>query len=178
MPDNQHPVGKFCQSYQFMNSMNNGSRPLLKGTVPFRLLMCLCGTGLKKCALCQTSSALWLILTTTWNTWLSKISLGFLMLWISLCTPQAPPIQMCMPASEEIGHNWSHSSSLKGLTTLWDFKVVKKWWGGALISVNCCCFVWKPSWESHAIFELARLKKKMGIWQKFWFRSLWCFSYH
>jgi len=27
---------------------------------------------------------------------------------------------------------------------LWDFKVVKKWWAGALLSVTCCCLVRKP----------------------------------
>jgi len=27
-------------------------------------------------------------------------------------------------------------------TTLWDFKVLKKWRAGALLSVKCCCFVW------------------------------------
>jgi len=32
-------------------------------------------------------------------------------------------------------------------TASWDFKVVKEWWGGALLSVKCCCFVWKPSWK-------------------------------
>ena len=37
-----------------------------------------------KCALCQPF-ALWLLLATTWNAWLGKASLCFLMLWISLC---------------------------------------------------------------------------------------------
>ena len=27
-------------------------------------------------------------------------------------------------------------------STLWDFKVVKKWWVGALLSVKCCYFMW------------------------------------
>jgi len=36
---------------------------------------------------------------------------------------------------------------------VWDFKVVKKWWAGALLSVKCCCFVQKPSWKSHALLN-------------------------
>ena len=35
-------------------------------------------------------------------------------------------------------------------TTLWD---LKEWWAGALLSVKCCCFVWKPLWKSHAILN-------------------------
>ena len=31
-----------------------------------------------------------------------------------------------------------------------DFKPGKKRWAGALLSEKCCCFVWKPSWKSHA----------------------------
>jgi len=43
---------------------------------------------------------------------------------------------------------------------------VKKQWAGALLSVNCCCFVQKPSHN----FELAGMKKKkkrkkiLAIW--------------
>jgi len=35
-------------------------------------------------------------------------------------------------------------------TASWDFKSVKKWWALALLCGKCCCFVWKPSWKSHA----------------------------
>ena len=41
-----------------------------------------------------------------------------------------------------------------------DFKPGKKGWAGALLSEKCCGFAWKPSWKSHANYELARLKKK------------------
>jgi len=34
--------------------------------------------------------------------------------------------------------------------TLWDLKPGKTWWAGALLREECCCFVWKPLWESHA----------------------------
>jgi len=30
-----------------------------------------------------------------------------------------------------------------------DFKPGKKRWAGALLSEQCCHFVWKPSWKSH-----------------------------
>jgi len=35
----------------------------------------------------------------------------------------------------------SHSSELGGFKRLDDFEVVKKQWGGALVTVKCCCFV-------------------------------------
>jgi len=38
-------------------------------------------------------------------------------------------------------------------TASWDFKVVKKWWAGALLSVKSYCFVRKPLWKSHAILN-------------------------
>jgi len=40
----------------------------------------------------------------------------------------------------------------------WDFEVVKEQQAGALLSVKCCCFVWKSPWKSHA--EIASLKEK------------------
>jgi len=34
-----------------------------------------------------------------------------------------------------------------------EFKVVEKRWAGALLSLKCCCFVWKPSWKhDHTIW--------------------------
>ena len=50
------------------------ARPLSEGTVPF----------VELCPLPTLCSLITLV--TTWNTWLGKASLGFLMLWISLCT--------------------------------------------------------------------------------------------
>ena len=41
---------------------------------------------------------------------------------------------------EAIVIDWAVTSAL------WDFKVVKKQWGHALLSVKCCCFVQTPSW--------------------------------
>ena len=34
-----------------------------------------------------------------------------------------------------------------------DFKVVKNWWVGALLSVKCCCFMWDPSSKSHPVLN-------------------------
>ena len=59
--------------------------------------------------------------------------------------------------------NWcckgSHSSSVSASNRVVWLQTWKKWWAGALLSEECCCFVRKPSWES-CKFELARLKKK------------------
>jgi len=38
-------------------------------------------------------------------------------------------------------------------TALWHFKVVKKRWACALLSVKCCCFVWKALWKSHTVLN-------------------------
>ena len=46
-------------------------------------------------------------------------------------------------------------------TALWDFKVVKKHGLVHCLVWNLLInFVWKPLWNSHAIFEVAHLKKK------------------
>ena len=49
-------------------------------------------------------------------------------------------------ANEAIALEWVVSRAL------WDFKVVKKQCAGVLLSVKCCCFMWKLSCESHAIW--------------------------
>jgi len=73
-------------------------------------------------------------------------------------------------ANEAIVLEWVVSS------TLLDFKAVKKQWAGALLSVECCCFVQRPCiWRASRNFELACLKMKMnerkyfGHLVTFWF---------
>ena len=45
-------------------------------------------------------------------------------------------------------------------TTSSDFKIVKKQWAGALLSVKCCCFVHNPSWKSHLWTSLSEEDKE------------------
>ena len=76
---------RFCMSRKVVGGSVH-DRTLPKGTVPL-------WSGLEaKYALCQPFAsplpalALDYFLATTWNTWLGKASLGFQILWISLCT--------------------------------------------------------------------------------------------
>jgi len=73
-------------------------------------------------------------------------------------------------------------------TGSWDFKVVKKWWAGALLTVKCCCFVRKPR-ESHTILNYPiwrrrrwrKKQKHFGCLPTFWFStfaSLFCLTTH
>jgi len=59
-------------------------------------------------------------------------------------------------------------------------RLLKKRWAGALLSVNCCWFVWIPSWKSHTIWtssfeeEEERRKeerKHFGCLATFWFST-------
>jgi len=34
-----------------------------------------------------------------------------------------------------------------------DFEAVKKRWGCALLRTKCCCFLYKLSWEVHAVLS-------------------------
>ena len=55
-------------------------------------------------------------------------------------------------------------------TALWDFKVVKKQWAGALLSVKCCCFVRKSFewvtqfWTSPSKEEEEEEKEENWFW--------------
>ena len=56
-----------------------------------------------------------------------------------------------------------HPERHTGITCKWKkwmrLQRMKKRWAGALLSVKCSCFAWRPLWKSH-VFELACLKKK------------------
>ena len=56
-------------------------------------------------------------------------------------------------------------------TTMWDFKVENKRWAGALLDVNCCRSLQKPSWKSHN-FELV---KRFGHLATSGSLLSWCF---
>ena len=60
-------------------------------------------------------------------------------------------------ADEAIVIEWVVSSAS------WDFKVVKKRWGCALLSVKCCCFVQTLSWGSRK----KKKKKKKKQFRRF-----------
>jgi len=76
-----------------------------------------------------------------------------------------------MFTSEENGiiNELSHSSSVTGSNRFMRFQTCDKRWAGALLGVKCCCsFMWKPSSNSHSVFELA---KYFGSLATFWFST-------
>ena len=54
--------------------------------------------------------------------------------WLAVC------VQIC--ASQ--GNEWCCKHSCNSRVGS------KKWWSCALLSLKCCCFMWKPMWEGHA----------------------------
>ena len=82
---------------------------------------------------------------------------------------------------------WSHSLSLTSLSNLVRLQYCeKRQWAGALLSINCCCFVWKPLWRVPQFWtspckkniEEERKKNILAIWWLSGSLLLWCTTRH
>ena len=67
---------------------------------------------------------------------------NFFSLLRELCT--------CVHVKKKWRHNGSHSSSVSSLNRFVRLQTCKKAMSWCTAQWKCCCFVWNPSWKSHA----------------------------